>query len=424
MFNAVAMVALALVGQADADSAGSNLKLEVARLVRRLDSRELADREAAEKALTRMGPRALEFLPPGEKRVPAEVRQRLDRIKVILQKQQAEATAANSTVTLSGDRMLLSEIFEAIQKQTGNTIKFGQGGADPPPVRFDVDYKDAPFWPTFDELLDRAGLTVDVYNAERLLTLNVARDEMRSRVKTASYNGPFRFQAVRVDASRDLRLDTDSSMSLTLEIAWEPRFRPISLQQRMSEIELTDENDEPIIIAARGAQLEIPVLAEAISTELRIPLEAPARSVQKIAKVRGSIHALMQGKAEPFEFDDLVDAKNVEKRAAGVTVILEKVRKNRDVWEIRVIARFDNAEGALASHRNWVFDNPAKLVAPDGEEIPFHAYDSTRQMENEVGVAYFFGIDDELDKYKFVYETASTVLSASFDYELTDIMLP
>ena len=247
---------------------------------------------------------------------------------------------------------------------------------------------------------------------------------MRSRVKTASYNGPFRFQAVRVDASRDLRLDTDSSMSLTLEIAWEPRFRPISLQQRMSEIELTDENDEPIIIAARGAQLEIPVLAEAISTELRIPLEAPARSVQKIAKVRGSIHALMQGKAEPFEFDDLVDAKNVEKRAAGVTVILEKVRKNRDVWEIRVIARFDNAEGALASHRNWVFDNPAKLVAPDGEEIPFHAYDSTRQMENEVGVAYFFGIDDELDKYKFVYETASTVLSASFDYELTDIMLP
>ena len=119
MFNAVAMVALALVGQADADSAGSNLKLEVARLVRRLDSRELADREAAEKALTRMGPRALEFLPPGEKRVPAEVRQRLDRIKVILQKQQAEATAANSTVTLSGERMLLSEIFEAIQGTDG-----------------------------------------------------------------------------------------------------------------------------------------------------------------------------------------------------------------------------------------------------------------------------------------------------------------
>ena len=423
MLDAVIMATMALAVQAEAGTDSPDLALEVARLVRRLDARELDDREAAEKALIKMGPKVLEFLPAGEKRVPAEAKQRLDRIKVLLQKQQAEAAAANSTITLSGERMLLSEIFEAIQEQTGNTIKFGQGGPDPPPVRLDIDYKDAPFWPTFDKILDDTSLAVDTYNAERVLSLHVARGEMKSRVKTASYDGPFRFQAVRVDASRDLRIDTDSSMSLTLEIAWEPRFRPISLQQQMSEIELADENGEPIIIAARGAQLEIPVLAEAISTELRIPLEAPARSVQKIASVKGAIHALMQGKAEPFEFTDLEHAENVEKRAAGVTVILERVRKNRDVWEIRVITRFDNAEGALASHRNWVFDNPAKLIGPDGEEIPFHAYDSTRQMENEVGVAYFFGID-ELEGYRFVYETASTVLSASFNYELKDIRLP
>jgi hypothetical protein len=426
MLNAVVMVAMAVAGQADAAEGGPDLKLEVARLVRRLDARELADREAAEKALIEMGPKALELLPPADKRVPAEVRQRLDRIKVLLQKQQAEAAAANSTITLSGERMLLSEIFEAIQEQTGNSITFGQGGGGPdaPPVRLGVDYQDAPFWPTFDEILDRAGLTVNTYGADRTLSLNVARGETLARTETASYNGPFRFQAVRMDASRDLRMDGDRSMSLTVEIAWEPRFRPISLQQSMSELELVDEDGEPIIIAARGAQLEIPVLAEAISTELRIPLEAPPRSVQKIAKVKGSMHALMQGKAEPFEFTDLTKAENVEKRAAGVSVILERIRKNRDVWEIRVIARFDDAEGALASHRNWVFDNPAKLIAPDGEEIPYHAYDSTHQMENEVGVAYFFGIDGELDDYKFVYETASTVLSASFDYELTDIELP
>ena len=48
----------------------------------------------------------------------------------------------------------------------------------------------------------------------------------------------------------------------------------------------------------------------------------------------------MQGKAEPFEFTDLEKAENVEKRAAGVSVILERVRRNRDVWEIRVLARF------------------------------------------------------------------------------------
>ena len=319
MFSAVVTVAMAVAVQADASDGGADLKLEVARLVRRLDARELADREAAEKALIKMGPKALDLLPPTNKRVPAEVKQRLDRIKVLLQKQQAEAAAANSTVTLSGERMLLTEIFEAIQEQTGNSIKFGQGGGGPdaPPVRLNVDYQDAPFWPTFDEILDRTGLTVDTYGAERTLSLNVARGEMLPRTESASYNGPFRFQAVRMDASRDLRMAGNRSMSLTIEIAWEPRFRPISLQQRMSEIEIVDEDDEPIIIAARGAELEIPVLAEAISTELRIPLEAPPRSVQKIAKVKGSMNALMQGKAEPFEFTDLTKAENVEKRAAG-----------------------------------------------------------------------------------------------------------
>jgi len=424
MFHAVVMVAIALKGQADAVTADEDLKLEVLRLVRRLDSRELADREAAEKALLEMGPKALDLFPPVDERTPAEVKERLDRVKVVLQKQQAEAAAANSTVTLSGERMLLTDIFEAIQKQTGNSIKFEQGGPNAPPVRLNVDYNDAPFWPTFDEILDRAGLAVGTYGMDRTLSIRVARGEMLPRTQTASYAGPFRFQAVRVDAGRDLRMDGSRSMSLTIEIAWEPRFRPISMQQRMSEIQIADENGEPVLIAARGAELEIPVLAEAISTELRIPLEAPPRSVQKIARLKGSMHALMQGKAEAFEFGDLGKADNVEKRAAGVTVILEQVRRNRDVWEIRVITRFDDAEGALASHRNWVFDNPAKLIAPGGEEIPFHAYDSTRQMENEVGVAYFFGIDGNLDGYKFVYETASTVLSAKFDYELKDIELP
>ena len=87
--------------------------------------------------------------------------------------------------------MLIAEIFEAIQKQTGNSIKFGQGGPEPPPVRIDVDYKDAPFWPTFDKILDQTGLTVDSYGVERTLSLNVARAEMLPRTQTASYNGPF-----------------------------------------------------------------------------------------------------------------------------------------------------------------------------------------------------------------------------------------
>ena len=424
MLQAVVIAATVLVGQAGTEQADDALRLEVKRLVRRLDARELADREAAEKALIEMGPKALDLLPVIDERTPAEVKQRLQRVRLVLQKERAESVAASSKITLSGERMSLDEIREAILKQTGNDLRFPEDGPEPPVVRLAVDYKNAPFWPTVDDILDRAGLTIDPYGTERALALTMAQEGALPRSESASYDGPFRFQAVRIDAARNLRFQAERSMALTLEIAWEPRFRPISMQQRMSDIQLTDENGEPIIIVAPGAELEIPVLAEAVSTEMRFPLEAPPRSVQKIAKVKGTLQALMQGKTESFEFSDLGKADNVEKRAAGVTVVLEKVRRNRDVWEIRVIARFDDAEGALASHRTWVFDNPAKLITPDGKEIPYHAYDSTGQMENEVGVAYFFGIDGDLEGYKFVYETAATVLSAKFDYELEDIELP
>lgn len=424
MLQAVMMLLGAVVGQA-APVAGDELQLEVRRLVRQLDARELADREAAEKTLIEKGPKVLDLLPPDGGTASAEVKQRLGRIRVQLQKQQAAAAAAESEITLKGERLALEEIFRAIEAQTGNKIVVsgGEQGAAISPVRLTVDYSNAPFWPTFDEILDRTGLALYSFAPDRSLQVSRARDGAISRRANASYNGPFRFAPARIDLSRDLRTARDSSLALTIEVAWEPRFRPISLQQRLSEIEVSDERGKPLPIVTREAILEIPVSAEAIGTEIRIPIEAPPRSVEKIGHLRGTLRALMQGKTETFTFD-LPKAEKSEQRAAGVTVILEQVRKNRDVWEIRIAARFDDAAGALASHRTWVYDNAARLITPSGAEIPFHAFDSVRQTENEVGVAYFFGIEGDLQGYKFVYETASSVLTASFDYQFSDIRLP
>lgn len=426
MLQALVMLACLMVGQG-APVAADDPQLEVRRLVRQLDARELADREAAEKALVEKGPKVLDLLPSSAETTSAEVRLRLDRIKFQLQKEQAAAAATESKITLKGERMPLEEIFKSIEEQTGNKILVpggGEGGPPMPPVRLTVDYANAPFWPTFDEILDRAGLTLYPFASDRALQVSVAREGLIPRRENVSYNGPFRFAAMRIDSTRHLRTTANPSLGLMIEVAWEPRFRPINLQQRMSEIQMVDEGGEPLIVAAREAVLDVSISAKTISTEFRVPLESPPRSVEKIARLQGTLRALMQGKAETFTFDDLTKPEKVEKRAAGVTVILEQVRKNHDVWEILVATRFDDAQGALASHRNWVYDNPAKLITPAGEEIVFHGCDPIRQAENEVGVAYFFGIEGGLEGYKFVYETASSVLTASFDYQLNDIGLP
>ena len=158
--------------------------------------------------------------------------------------------------------------------------------------------------------------------------------------------------------------------------------------------------------------------------KLDLPLRLPPRDVQKIASLKGKLTAMIPGKIETFRFSKLAGAKNVEKRIAGVTVTLEEVRKNNEAWEVRVKARFDDAGDALASHRNWIFANPAFLEGPDGKPVAYDTFETTAQEKNEVGLAYLFNLDKPLGQFTFVYKTPGVIITSEFPYELKDIKLP
>ena len=425
MLASLVVMGAALLGQAQ-EPDKADLSLEVRRLVRRLDSRQLADREAAEQELLKLGIAALDHLPGLDDRVSAEVAQRVQRIRQKLQREMVAKAAQESYITLKGDEMPLAEILAAIEKQTGNKVidlrkQAGPPGEDP---KLAVDYDNAPFWPTVDGILDRAGLSLYAYGEEKALNVVSRPQDQLPRSDRASYSGPFRFEPIRIEAVRDLRNPKGEVLSLWLEVSWEPRIFPISLQFPLDRIKAVDQAGKPLEIDARQAKLEVPGDSESMATELRIPFELPSRDVKKISKLEGTLKTLVQGKIESFRFEDLPEAKDVERRVAGVTVTLQQVRKNRDVWEFRLLIHFDETSGALASHRNWIFENEALLVKPDGEEIPYHAYDTTLQTENEVGIAYLFGLDDPLTDYAFVYRTAGLIMSTDFEFEISDVELP
>ena len=425
MLASLVVMGAALLGQAEQPDK-ADLALEVRRLVHRLDSRELAGREAAERELIELGMEVLDHLPGPDDRVSAEVAQRVQRIRQKLQRAVAEEAARESRITLKGDQMPLSEVLAEIEKQTGNKVvdlrgRFGPPGEDP---KLAVDFDDAPFWSTVDRILDQAELSLYAYGEEKALNIVSRPQKQLPRSGRACYSGPFRFEPIRIEAVRDLRNPMGERLALLIEVSWEPRIAPISLQFPLDRIKAADENGSPLPIDAEQAKLEVPGDSETMAAELRIPFELPSREVKKIARLEGTLKTLVQGKVESFRFEDLPEAKNVEKRTAGVTVTLQQVRKNRDVWEFRLLIHFDETSGALASHRNWVFENEALLVTPDGEEIAFHAYDTTLQTENEVGIAYLFGLDDPLTDYAFIYRTTGLIMSTEFDFEISDVALP
>ncbi len=434
MFPCLLLLGSLLAGQIETPAA-DEAKAEVRRLVRQLDAPELARRNAAEAELLKRGPAVLDLLPQPDDHASAEVRQRLGRIRQKLQQAAAEATAKSTTVSLRADAMPLAEVLAALQRQSGNKIvddreKNGQP-ADNPALK--VAFDKTPFWPALDRALDQAGLTVYPFGEQAALAVvalpsGAAPGGKRvARAGHACYSGPFRFEPVRILARRDLRAaDGESGESLVVgvEAMWEPRLRIIGLTQRMADVTAVDDRGRSLPVADRDAVLEIAPGGNAPAVRLELPLRLPSRQSQRIAALKGKLMAMIAGKTETFCFAKLAGAKDVEQRIAGVTVTLEEVRKNNDAWEVRILVRFDDAGDALASHRNWIFNNEAFLEGADGKPIAFDTYETTRQGKNEVGVAYIFNPDQPLDNLKFVYKTPGVIITTGFDYELKDIRLP
>jgi hypothetical protein len=425
MFTGLMLIAWSLAGD-PSRAASDDLKQEIRRLVRQLDSDELAQRNAAEEALIQKGPAALELLPATTDRASAEVRERLARVRQKLQQAAVESSAKPSLVTLDADAMPLSKVLAALEEQSGNKIvdyreRFGQPASDP---ALKVHFDKTPFWQALDQVLDQANLTVYPYADEPGLNIVGRALGQTLRVQNAVYAGPFRFEPTRLDARRDLSDPKASILRLTIEAAWEPRLKPISLAQRLADVQAVDDRSGRLKVESEEAEIEVPVEGLKSAVELALPFALPPREAKEIARVKGKITATIPGYVEEFRFDDLLKAKNVEKRLAGVTVTLEQVRRNNEAWEVLVRARFDEPGDALASHRGWIFRNEAYLEGPDGKPIAYDTMETTLQTKNEVGVSYIFVLDKPPANLKFIYKTPSAIIGAGVEYELRDLKLP
>ncbi|MGD0654058.1 MAG: hypothetical protein ABSA16_06920 [Thermoguttaceae bacterium] len=425
MFTGLMLIAWSLAGE-PLPSASDDLKQEVRRLVHELDSDELAQRNAAEETLIGKGPAALDLLPAPTDRTSAEVRERLARVRQKLQQAAVESSVKPSLIMLDAESMPLSKVLSALEEQSGNKIvdyreRFGQPASDP---ALKVHFDKTPFWQALDQVLDQANLTVYPYADEPGLNIVGRALGQTLRVQNAVYAGPFRFEPTRLDAQRDLSNSKASVLRLTIEVAWEPRLKPISLAQRLTDVQAIDDRSGRLKVESEEAEIEVPVEGLKSAVELTLPFALPPREAKAIARVKGKITASIPGRIEEFRFDDLLKAKNVEKRLAGVTVTLEQVRRNNEAWEVFVRARFDEPGDALASHRGWIFRNEAYLEGADGKPIAYDTMETTLQTKNEVGVSYIFVLDKPPANMKFVYKTPGAIIGAGVEYELRDLKLP
>jgi hypothetical protein len=411
------------LGEAEAAPAGE-LPAAVRRLVRQLDADTGQQRDQAEADLIRLGPDVLDLLPDSA-RQPPEVKHRLGRVRQQLELLLAEQTSKPGLVTLRGDALPLGEVLADLQKQTGNPI---QRSEQLPPqaveAKVNVSFDKTPFWEALDQVLDQAGLTVYPYGEGPALEV-VARPENHApRARGAVYRGPFRIVPLRVIARRELRETHGDSLTLTLEVAWEPRVAPIVLKQPMEALAAVDEKGNPLKAGSPEAEFDVTVNPGQTAAELSVPLELPPREATRIASLKGKLTALLPGKVQTFRFKDLAKAKNVEQRRAGVRVTVQEVRKNNEIWQVAVLLQFDKAGEAFSSHYDWFSRNKAHVEGPDGKPVENAGMEVIRRTETEVGIAYNFDLDKPLEQYTFVYQTPGLLITKEFAYEIKDVKLP
>ncbi len=422
---------LALAGQVAATSDDSaQIAQSVKDLVKVLDAPEKASRDDAEQKLVALGNAAIEHLPEVTQRTPAEVKLRLERIRGQLERSRAEASVQGSQVTLSVADAKLADVLALIEEQSGNKLidyreQFNQEAPHKP---LTLDLKNVSFWEACDTILDKAGLTIygtpDEEGAQDALALVTRNESESSRLGRATYAGAFRLEPLEFSARRDLRNPTNHTLQLLLELAWEPRLRPIVVLQDANRQIATDDKGNSVAAGMATGELETPILPGTKSIEIPLQLSLPDRGASKLSSLKGKFTALLPGRIETYRFANIERAKQTEQRKAGVTVVVDELARNNELYEVRMRVIFEKASGALESHRNWIFDNEAYLEGPDGTKVVAAAVDTTFQDESEVGMAYLFPLDQGPKGYAFIYKTPATIVNVPVEFELKDLPLP
>lgn len=418
-------LALLAAGQTESPSAG-DVKDRVDQLTRQLDARDRSDRVEAEKQLIEMGPTILPLLPEIDDSTSAQKKDRLTRIRNSLEKRTTVKSAEAATLSLSGN-MSFAEILSEINKQTGNEIldfrnRFGQPDDS---LRLDVNFNNEPFWKVTDSILDQSGLTVYNFSGElRKLAVVSKPPGDRDRSGNGDYSGPFRIEATELFAQRNLRNPANEGMRIRVEVLWEPRLAPLLIRQPYDNITITADDGNELATTAGQGTAEIPVQSTVAGVDIIVPIELPDRSATKIKSLTGTFYALLPGQEVQFEFDELEGARNVVKQQSGVSVTLDRITKNRDIYEIRIRVKLSDSSEEMQTHLDWAASNVVRLISNEGKRIEDPNFERYLERENEIGFAYLFPLEDDIKNYKLFYKTPASMIEVPVEYELTDIDLP
>ncbi len=334
---------------------------------------------------------------------------------------QAEKTYAPRTITLKAKDLPLSQALAELAKQTGNKVDDRRGNKDS--VKVNLDLKQATFWHALDTIAREADLRVALYESDGKIALK----DGPFREQAVSYSGIFRTAAKRVQAVRDLYTDAHY-YQVSLEVAWEPSFRPFFIETRPDSVVLTDDKNHKLPPVDLPAGRD-PVAGCATVVDLRLP--AVPRTSARLGMLKGQLGLLGPSKWLTFTFDEV---KAEEQTKEGVTAKLKPAKLDADLWTLEVTLEYPANGPSFESFESWLVYNEMYLQKKDASEQHFPnngGYETGNSSGTRASLSYHF-VDDPNKKlargkpedWKVVYRTPGQFIEVPVSFEFKDLPLP
>lgn len=287
------------------------LRDRVGQLVGRLGDDDASAREAAEKALIALGPRALPLLPEGSTLPNDAARQGLERVREALAVAEEKGNLVAKRVTIEGKGIRLTDALKQLQQQSGNLITDlrEQLGGDVTNPQMDLALKDVPFFAALDEICQKGGVATTYYTGDGSIGLTPGAMPYAPTAAEPSkapvvLTGPFRVAMRQYTINRDFGTG-QTTANAQFEIAWEPRLRPMLLALKSESVAITDDRGETIEPTVPEESSSIVIRPENPVAEINLNMTAPDRAAKSFAKLKVKAEMTLPAGLRAFRFADL-----------------------------------------------------------------------------------------------------------------------
>ena len=405
---------------------------KVSDLEEQLSSTSIDKRDEAEKEIIAFGSKALDFLGDPSPDLEDDLNARLTRIRKALEKVAIDEAVTPSKITLSGE-MTIQEALEEIKSQSGNIIEMAEG-YDPALLQKKVSFElsDASFWKAFSQIMERGRFASNAYGGVSgkaiivpLPPVNPAEIDQSAKIKTPplDQSSIFRIRVASVSSVKNLVLPGLDYTRVNLEIQWEPRLTPITIDMPLSEVKITDADGNELQVSNPQQVLSGPVQQGINQVEMAITLANVDREIKSIASITGKLDCVLPGRQEKFRFPPIGEIEdNPQISKAGMTVQYMGFEQNEDLYAVGVMITMDEKSGSFDSHLGWVYDNPLYLIDEVGKKEPSIGQQGGDINNNGVVIQYFF-IDDP-SKQGLLYESPGAIVPFPAQFKLQNIPLP